>query len=133
MKRMLQICIYSILMTLPLPPAYASTENATNGGFPLHPIDAGVRVELNSQGEEIYYRKLEAGFEEEITQVEFKSSIETSLEKCLKIACKLSMIPNSVSISIGFGVGSFNITWNLNDNLCKKYQPSGELTGSEPS
>lgn len=111
------LCLLSLLLPFSLAEARPSLTQIT--AAPMGPIDSGLRIELNSKGEEIYYRKLETGHEERITEQFFQDSIEEIFKKVLKIACKLSVVPNAVTVSIGWGGGGFGIVWNLNQNLCK--------------
>ncbi len=119
----MQAFFRNILCLLPLLLPFSLAEARPNltqiNAAPMNPIDSGLRIELNSKGEETYYRKLETGLEERITEQLFQDSIEELFKKVLKFACKLSIIPNAVTVSIGWGGGGFGIVWNLNQNLCK--------------
>ena len=116
MKRNIRSFVFPLLFLLPsFVDTYAGVSSPT-----MSQIDSGLRVEINSKGEEVYYRRSDTEGDQEITSQEFKTSLEGVLKKFLQIACQLSAIPNTVTITVGFGVGGMSLTWNLNDNLCKK-------------
>src|SRR3989338_7120747 len=111
------LCSFSLFLSLSF--AEARPTLTQTASAPMGSIDSGLRIELNSKGEEIYYRKLKTGGEERISEQLFQQSMEEIFQKVLRIACKLSIIPNAVTVSIGWAGTGFGVVWNLNENLCK--------------